>query len=329
MIFVFFFFAFQPLTAAAGGTLPFVYRKSYSMGTVYEIVAYAPSRDRAWRAAGAALQEVASLDRMMSNYDPQSDLSRLNRNAHFRAVPVPADLFRLIGDSLIYSKASSGKYDVTVGPLVDAWKRAIRNGTPPTPEEIGGLRLCTGYRKVQLIAPNRIEFHSPCLSIDLGSIAKGYAVDRAAKILRSFGVRAALINAGGSTFYGIGSPPGRPGWMVQLRDPSGTIKPEVLLHNNSISTSEQRETSIIDSGEFGHIINPANGEPLRTDFAVSAVAPTATASDGLSTTLFLMGPHDGSRLVRTLRGTAAIWVSKAGQVVTASTGPEFVLRRNQ
>lgn len=319
--------ALLPLGAAEGATIPFVYRKLYSMGTVYEIVAYSSSRDRAWQAAGAALQSVAALDRMMSNYDPGSDLSRLNRDAHFRVVRVPPDLFTLIGESLVYSRDSNGMYDVTVGPLVDAWKSGMRNGDAPSASEISELRRCVGYKKIELIAPDSIEFHSDCLRIDLGSIAKGYAVDRAVEVLRSHGIRRALINAGGSTFYGMGSPPGSKGWAVQLCDPSGKIGPEVILHDNSASTSEQEQTSIIDSGEFGHIINPVTGAPLRADFAVSVVGRTGTATDGLSTTLFLMGPAAGAKLVRRLPGTAAIWISKAGTVKTASTGPVFQFDR--
>lgn len=322
------FFLF-PVTIAASSSSQFVYKKQYSMGTVYEIVAYSPSVNRATHAIDAAFQAIVALDHMMSNYDAQSDLSRLDREAHFRSVRVPPDLFQVIQDSLVYSRASEGKYDVTVAPLVDAWKSAMRGGEPPSAQKINKLRGCVGYRKVQLIPADRIEFHSSCLRIDLGSIAKGYAVDRAVKILRSQNIQSALINAGGSTLYGIGAPPGRAGWSIRLRDPSGRIEPEVILRDDSVSTSEQEAESLIDADKLGHLIDPVTGEPVRSDFAVSVVAKTATTTDGLSTTLFLMGPNDGAQLVRKLPDVAAIWVSPMGQTSVASTGPKILLHQSQ
>jgi FAD:protein FMN transferase len=309
--------------AASANERQFLYRKRYAMGTVYEIVAYSPSLQTASQATDAALNEVVELDHVMSNYDTESDLSRLDRSAHFRAVRVPPDLFRVIQDSFVYSRLSNGKYDVTVAPLVDAWKAAMVTGQAPSFAQITRLRKCVGYQKVQLIPPDSIEFHSTCTRIDLGSIGKGYAVDRAVEILRAYGIRNALIDAGGSTLYGMGAPPGQTGWSVRLRDPSARIAPEVILHNDSVSTSEQEKTSLIQPQTFGHIIDPITAMPLRSDFAVSAVAASATATDGLSTTLFLLGPIEGSRVVRKLTGTAAIWISPTGEERVASTGPRI------
>ncbi len=235
----------------------------------------------------------------------------------------------MIQASLVYSRLSDGKYDVTVAPLVDAWKSAMGTGRPPSAADLVRLRSCVGYRKVQLIPPDRIEFHSPCTSIDLGSIGKGYAVDRAVEVLRAFGIQRALINAGGSTFYGIGAPPGRAGWSIRLRDPSHHVEPEVTLRDDSVSTSEQERTSLIDAGKFGGIIDPATGQPVRSDFAVSVVASTATATDGLSTTLYLMGPKAGAQLVSTLPETAAVWVSREGHATIASTGPKILIHHSQ
>lgn len=316
----------MPLWAAGTASPQFVYRKRYAMGTVFEVVAYSPSAPRASRAAGAALRAVCKLDRMMSDYDLQSDLSLLDHRARFRSVAVPPDLYRVIQASLVYSRLSGGRYDVTIGPLAAAWKSAMQGGQPPSAARVVRLKGCVGYRKVELIPPDHIELHSSCMRLDLGSIGKGYAVDRAVAILRSYGIRNALINAGGSTIYGLGSPPGRAGWQVGLRDPSGRIRPKVLLHDNSVSTSEQDVTSLIDAGRFGHIIDPATGRPLPRNFAVSAVAPTATASDGLSTTLFLLGPKAGSHLVSSLADTAAIWLSPTGRTEMCSTGPHIVFR---
>jgi thiamine biosynthesis lipoprotein len=318
-------FTFLPARSEEGTVSP-IYKKHYSMGTVYEIVAYDASSARASDAIGKAFEEVDRLDQVMSDYKPGSDLSRLNRSAHFHAESVPRDLYQVMQESLRYSELSAGAFDVTVGPLAHRWKAVGRGEPVPLPAEVEKLRSCVGYRMVELIPPDRIEFHSPCLEVDLGAIGKGYAVDRAVAVLRSFGIERALINAGGSSLYGMGSPPGQPGWLVHLRDPSGRLDPYVLLRENSVSTSEQTPASLLGEKSFGHIIDPTTGFPLKTTLAVSAVAETATASDGLSLTLFLLGPTKGRELVERLPRVAAVWVSPQGQLETASTGPEILVR---
>jgi len=190
------------------------------------------------------------------------------------------------------------------------------------------LRSCTGYEKITLLPPDRVEFQSSCLRIDLGAIGKGYAVDRMAEVLRSRGVTVAFINAGGSTIYGMSSPPQAAGWRVRLRDPSGKNAPEVLLKNNSVSTSEQTSPDLLGGSKAGHIIDPKTGEPVKTSAAVSALANTATASDALSTTLLLLGPDRGVSLVKSTAGSAAIWIDSAGNAETASGGPSISVGEN-
>lgn len=300
-----------------------VYRKKYAMGTVFEIVAYGTSPERTDRAIEQAFKEVIRLDHMMSDYIPSSDLSRLNRTAHYKAEPVPADLYKVIQQSLAYSRLSAGEFDITVGPLARMWKAEIRDGTVPTAAEEQKLRRCVGWRKIALAPPDRVEFRSPCMAIDLGAIGKGYAVDRAAAVLRSEGIHRALISAGASTFYAMGSPPGKSAWVVHLRDPSGKLGPEVKLSGNSVSTSEQPRDPEPGKAPFGDIIDPAKGVPVKTSYSVSVVAGSATASDALSTTLLLMGPARGKVLVRKLPQVAAIWISRQGKSEMYSTGPRI------
>jgi len=303
-----------------------VHKTKYIMGTVYEIAAYGESAGQASKAIDEAFAKVLYLDSVMSNYKPESDLNRLNREGHFHAVSVPADLYRVIQESLQYSKMSEGEFDITVAPLVDLWKAALRGERTPTAEEEAKARACVGYEKIKLIPPDQVEFESPCMRIDLGSIGKGYAVDRAAEILRANGIRNALVDAGQSSIYALGAPPGKTAWEVHLRDPSGRVDPVVMLSESSVSTSEQTPPSLLGNATAGHIIDPARGEPLKTKYALSVVVKTGTASDALSTTLLLLGPERGKAIVRRLPGAAAIWVSSAGETETVSTGPEIHLR---
>jgi FAD:protein FMN transferase len=313
-----------PLLFAGAPSRP-VHKTKYVMGTVYEIAAYSESPELASAAIDKAFVEIARLDEVLSNYRPESDLSRLNRDGHFHAVKVPPDLFRVIEESVKYSRISGGKFDITVAPLVDMWKAALRGERVATQTEQDKLRACVGYEKIELIPPDMVEFDSPCMRIDVGSVGKGYAVDRAVEILRANGIKNALVDAGQSSIYGMGAPPGASAWEVHLRDPSLRVDPTVMLSENSVSTSEQTPPSLLDNETTGHIIDPENGKPLKTKYALSVVAKTGTASDALSTTLLLLGPKKGKPMVEEIADAAAIWVSADGETEMVTTGPEIQL----
>lgn len=315
-----------PSASAQNASL--VHRKRYAMGTVFEIVAYSNAPDRASSAIDQALDEVVRLDNLMSNYKPESDLSRMNREAHFRTVKIPADLYRVIEIALRYSRLSNGEFDVSIGPVVDLWKAALAGGAMPTAAQQAQARSCVDYQKIELTAPDQIQFHSDCLRIDLGAIGKGYAVDRALGILAAQGVERAYIDAGGSTIYGLGSPPDAAGWLVHLRDPSNRLDPQVHLLDNSVSTSEQTAASGLTGDAPGHIVTPATGKPVRTPYAVSVVAKTATDSDALSTTLLLLGPEKGTVLVAGLKDVSAIWVAADGHRTIALSGAAIAVRES-
>src|SRR5437588_11626214 len=195
-----------------------VYKKKYLMGTVFEIVVYDQSFEHASDVIESAFREIVRLDDLLSNYKPDSALSNLNRSGHLREVKVPADLYRVIELAVKFSRLSDGKFDISIAPLVNLWKAALRGEGMPSLAQQEEVRSCIGYEKIELIAPDRIRLRSPCLQLDLGAIGKGYAVDRAAEVLYSLGIRDALINAGGSTIYAMGSPPNQKAWIVHLRD---------------------------------------------------------------------------------------------------------------
>jgi thiamine biosynthesis lipoprotein len=310
---------------ASASDLGFVHKKKYAMGTVFEIVAYDSSLPRTSAAIDKAFDEIIRLDKLLSNYQPDSELSILNRSAHFRRTTVSADLYRIVEESVTYSRISEGKFDITVAPLVDLWKTALREGTMPSASQLVEARNCIGYNKIEMFPPHQLELQSPCLRIDVGGIGKGYAVDRAAQVLRASGISRALIDAGGSTIYALGCPPGRPGWLVHMRDPSGHVDPQVMLNDNSLSTSEQSPPGVLQNSAAGHIIDPGSGTPVKASFAVSVIAGTATASDALSTALLLTGPEEGKKIVETINGSAAVWITASGEMQMSSSGPEIVI----
>src|SRR3989440_1574567 len=304
-----------------------VYKKKYIMGTVFEIAAYDQSSEHASIAIEQAFQDIVRLDDLLSNYKTDSALSNLNRSAHFHAEKVPPDLYRVIDQALQFSRLSDGKFDISIAPLVNLWKAALRGEGTPSRAQQEEVRSCVGYEKIELIRPDQISFRSSCLRLDLGAIGKGYAVDRAAEVLHSLGLRNALINAGGSTIFAMGSPPDQTAWLVHLRDPSNKIDPQVMLKDGSVSTSEQTAPSLLGNDLAGHIIDPDTGTPLKTEFAVSAVSRTATESDALSTTLLLLGPTKGKALIKSVPDVSAIWISPEARVEIVIGGPQILFGR--
>ncbi len=300
-----------------------VYKKKYIMGTVFEIAAYGESTQHTSDAIDKAFHEIVRIDDLMSNYKPESALSTLNRLPHFRAQKVPLDLYRAIEQAVQFSRLSGGKFDVTVAPLVKLWKAALSGDSIPSPEEQRQAEACVGYDKIELIPPDQVTFQSSCLQVDLGAIGKGYAIDRAGEILRSLGIRAAFLNSGGSTILAMGAPPGQSAWLVHLRDPSHKIDPYVMLKDQSVSTSEQSAPSLLSPESAGHIIDPDTGRPIETQFAVSVITSSGTPSDGLSTTLLLLGPKAGKSLVDSMTNVSAIWLSPKAEIQTEINGPQI------
>ncbi|MBI1765751.1 MAG: FAD:protein FMN transferase, partial [Acidobacteria bacterium] len=216
-----------------------------SMASTYTIVVYGRDTQTSRLAVNAAFDEVDRLDRLMSHYKPASPLSRLNREAAQQSVKTEAELFDFLTECLRYSRASDGAFDITVGALMKAWGFFRGEGRMPSDAELAIARARTGYQHLRLNPTDRtVSFATSGLELDLGGIAKGYAADRAVAVLKQHGIRSALVSAGGSTIYGLGTPPDQvAGWEVQLRDPLDARKTAltVRLKDRALSVSGNYE----------------------------------------------------------------------------------------
>jgi FAD:protein FMN transferase len=289
-----------------------VHQSRYCMGTMFDVLVYHPSRVQAEAAVEKAMAEIIRLDRVMSHFREESDLSRLNRNGSRGYVAVEPSLHDVIQEAIAFSRRSRGKFDVTIAPLLRTWKQAEAEGRMPSDREISDAMRCIGYEHIETISPDRVRFHSDCLEIDLGGIGKGYAVDRAIAVLASEGIRHALVNAGGSTIAAIGTPPGTQGWPVRL-GASLSGRRILVLQDGSISTSQQKLFPLpFAAGGVGEILDPHTGVPAEGGMIVSVVAPSATAADALSTTLLLFPVEEAGRLLEQFPGVAAVWITPGG-----------------
>ena len=288
-----------------------------AMGTVFSIYMYARDGEHAETCFEAAFEEIERLDETFSNYRPSSELSRINRLAAHHAVTTDPEVFALLETALDYSGRSNGAFDITVGPLMRAWGFFRGEGRYPHIHELEIAREQVGFEKVHLEAPTRtLRFAVPGVELDLGAIGKGYAVDRAVMILREAGIDAALVDAGSSTLYAMGAPPGKDGWTVRVpepRDRSQTVS-TVTLRNESLSTSGSYENCFeLEGQKYCHVMDPRNGMPVQGVLQATLISSDSTSTDALSNAMFVMGPTAGTQLIATVAGSRGLWIMDEGE----------------
>jgi thiamine biosynthesis lipoprotein len=298
-----------PVSAAPS---PVRYEDSHdAMGTVFTVVAYGQNSEYLSEVVREVFEEIDRLDAQMSNYKPESELSNINREAAERAVIVEPELFALIQDSMRLSVETDGAFDITVGPLLKAWGFFRGRGRLPSSLELASVMKRVGYRHVKLDAARReIRFDAPGIELDLGAIAKGYALDRAAETLRANGVTQALISCGTSSFDALDSPPGEKGWKISIRNPYDKQKAAdtVWLKNYSLSVSGNYEKFFTLRGKtYSHIFNPKTGRPVEGMLSTAVLAPKGEMTDGLSTSFYVLGPQRSRALLANHANVAVIF----------------------
>lgn len=287
-----------------------------AMGTEFTIYVYAESEQRANALFVMAFEEVQRLDHTLSNYNPESELSRINRLAGTEEVTTDPEVFSLLRKCLEYSKQSRGTFDITVGPLMRAWGFFRGQGKYPAPWQLDKAREKVGWKKVQLDPLARtVHFAVDGMELDLGGIGKGYATDRVIAILRDMGVKAAMVDAGSSTLYALGAPPGKKGWPVRVPEPgdrSQTIS-TVLLRDKSLSTSGSYEKFFQLNGRtYCHIMDPRTGAPVEGMLQTTVIATDGTMTEALSKPMFVMGTEEGTKFLAEFSNVSGLWVT--GQI---------------
>lgn len=264
-----------------------------AMGGAFSIALYCTDKTSADASADAAFDELERLERMLSNYRSDSEWSRLNRDAASHPVKVSDELFNLLVACLEYSRRSEGAFDISVGPLMRAWGFRDGGGRLAPEDAVQSALEKVGFAHIRLDAVNRtVTFAQPGMELDPGGIGKGYAVDRMIEALKRRGIERALVSAAGSSIFGLGAPPGRPGWPVRVGDPKKhkVAATEVLLQDEALSTSGIQEKYFRADGRvYGHILDPRTGRPAAAAILVAVSAPRATDSEAWTKAVFVNG----------------------------------------
>ena len=264
-----------------------------AMGTKFHIVLYAPNAKQADRAAAAAFQRVDTLDDILSDYDPSSELSLLSSTAGTEEwVSVGDDLWSVLLQSARLATATDGAFDVTVGPLTRLWRWANRRGVLPDEERIAHARAAVGHWLIQFDrSSQRVRLEVPGMRLDVGAIGKGFAADEALAVLTRLGISRALIDAAGD-IVASDSPPDTPGWRVEIpKVDDGTVGSEMVwLSDGAIATSGDTYRYVeVDGVRYSHILDPATGLGLTVRRIATVFAPTAVEADALASAVSVLG----------------------------------------
>ena len=292
----------------------------HAMATRFEIVLHGDN-PAALRAAGEeALGLVEQLEAQLSLFKASSEIAHLNARAAKGPVRITPDLFALLQQAQRLCEESRGAFDITVAPLVQCWGYEGGDGRLPRPEEVAKARANVGMALVQLNpADLTVQFLREGVMLNLGAIGKGYAVERAAEVLREAGVTSALIHGGTSSVQALGTPPGEEFWKIAIERPSPvpdappTLLATVPLKDEAMGVSGVWGNSFQVGGRtYGHIIDPRTGEPALGTVLAAVVLPSATETDALSTALLTVGAAGHGAIARLRSGMKTLVVSESG-----------------
>lgn len=288
------------------------------MGTAIRVELWHDDDAAARAAMAAVMDEMHRIDRAMSPYKDDSELSRINREAADKTLTISQEMADILARAIEFSVLSDGAFDITfssVGYLYD-YRRHLK----PTEEQIAARLSGINYRHLRLDRNQRtLHFVRRGVRIDLGGIAKGWAVDRSIELLKARGIAHASVTAGGDTRL-LGDRRGRP-WNVGVRDPRQPARMAVVLplRDTAISTSGDYERFFeVDGVRHHHIINPKTGKSPSGVRSVTVLAPDATTTEGLTKSVFIKGPVEGLRLIDSLKNVDAIVIDSQGEVHVSS-----------
>ena len=286
------------------------------MGTVIEITLIGDDEEAANKGALQAFQEIKRIEALMSPWLESSDVTRINRSAGREWVGVSPETMEVIKKAQEISKLSEGGFDITVGPLTELWRRAREKKIPPSSEEVKEKLDLVNFKNIEMNREGKVFSKKKGMALDLGGIAKGYAVDRAFDVLRSLGYKNLIVNAGGDLRVG-GTKNNQP-WSIGIQNPreSQKILKRIPVADMAVATSGDYEKFFIYEGKrYHHIFNPRDGFPAEGCQSVTVVAKDCITADALATAVFVLGPEKGYALCQKLDAVECLIVNKEGKII--------------
>jgi thiamine biosynthesis lipoprotein len=312
-LFFFFFLLLCPHTSNPSDLFKY---HQVAMGTVIEITLIADDEEAANKASLQAFQEIKRIETLMSPWLDSSDVTRINRSAGKERVKVSPETFEVIQKAQEISELSEGGFDITIGPLTELWRKARKKKIPPSIEEVKEKLGLVNFKNIETDQEGKVFLKKKDMAIDLGGIAKGYAVDRAFELLKSLGYRNLIINAGGDLRVG-GLKNNQP-WSIGIQNPreSQKLLARISVSDMAVATSGDYERFFNYEGKrYHHIFNPKDGFPTEGCQSVTIVTKDCITADGLATAVFVLGAEKGYSLCQKLEGVDCIIVDKEGKTI--------------
>ncbi len=288
----------------------------FLMDTVIDITAYGPGAEEAVK---ASFSEFERLHTLTNHFDANSQLSRINQMAGKAPVVVDSDLLYIVDHSRELSSKLEGTFDITIGPLVELWGIGRKGEYVPSQSEIDKARSLVDYRMIEVDhATHTIYLPKEGMLLDLGGIAKGYAVDKVIEILKQKGITSALVNAGGDVRVIGNKPDGKP-WRIGVQDPrqsDGISAKLALTEWDTMETSGDYQRFIMKDGvRYSHILDPRTGWQPREIASVTTINNSSTDGDILGTAIFILGSEKGLQLLQQFPGNEAVIITTDGKVI--------------
>ena len=300
------------------------------MNTIAKIIAVAPDEKTARLSIDSAFEKIYNLEKLMNRYDPNSQLSQVNRLAAKEAVKIDEDLFDILRLSVRFSKKTDGAFDITIGPLVDLWRKCAEANSVPTEKQLAKVKKRIGYDKLILDANDlSVRFTTRGVSLDLGAIAKGFAADKAVEEMKETGAIGGLIDLGGQIgCFGLTEKKGK--WLIGIQNPAilqdGRTIAKLALSDSAVATSgDYRRFYKIDGKHFSHILNPATEKSADELISVTIIAKEGTAADALATAVSVLGAQKGLELIEKTENTEAVIIKSDSSELIKTSGAEQYL----
>jgi thiamine biosynthesis lipoprotein len=297
------------------------------MGTFARVVVVAKDAATGTKCVKASMAEIRKVDELMSDYNEESEISRINKEAAHKSVQVSPSTYEVLQKSIEFSKLTDGAFDVTVGPLVDVFHKTKEERVAPTQKQIAQAKVKVGFEKLIMNSNNRtVHFGVEGMRLDLGGIAKGYAVDKAIEAARRCGADGVMVDIGGDVrCYGV-PPEGRDNWRIGLQDPNSAV--EGMSGGGLVLTLKVKSAAVATSGDYqqfvfiegkrySHIMNRKTGTSIEGLSSVTIIADNATDADALATSVSVMGPVKGIALIEKFPNAEAI-------IITPQPNPEII-----
>lgn len=297
--------------AAAPPPLETVSNGGYAMGTLLEVTLVGSDGAALEASLRGVFEEVERLEALLSSWRPDSDVSRLNRAAGGEALRVDPEVAALLERAASLSRRTRGSFDVTVGPLVALWNEAAARDVLPTPQALAAACARVGAHVLRFAPDGRVGLATGS-ALNLGGLAKGYALDRAREKLPAE-VEAALLSFGQSSAWAVGQPPDGDGWRLLARAPEGGFAGVLTLRDQALSVSGSLgQWNEIGGRRYGHVLDPRSGRPLTRRRQALVVAADATDAEALSKALLVLGETEGLALVEAWEGAEALLLDADG-----------------